>query len=131
MREKADQGGRSAGQWAVAILNYSYAILQAEATIAAHKLGLDPALGLMHTARRYRSSLATDLMEPARPAADLFVLDLLEQHRFQRGELRETREGVCRVGPRIAKQLASASPEMRTAVAPCAEALGGTQESRT
>jgi CRISPR/Cas system-associated endonuclease Cas1 len=31
-----------------AILNYSYAILEVEATIAKHKLGFDPSLGLMH-----------------------------------------------------------------------------------
>ena len=41
-----------------AILNYSYAILEVEATIAAHKLGFDPSLGLMHatsaTADRWR-----------------------------------------------------------------------------
>lgn len=43
-----------------AILNYSYAILEVEATIAAHKLGFDPSLGLMHVDQRYRGSLATD-----------------------------------------------------------------------
>ena len=50
-----------------AILNYTYAILETEATIAAHKLGFDPSLGLMHVDQRYRSSLAADLMEPVRP----------------------------------------------------------------
>lgn len=42
-----------------AILNYTYAILETEGTIAAHKLGFDPSLGLMHVDQRYRSSLAT------------------------------------------------------------------------
>ena len=59
----------------------------------------------MHTDVPYRGSLATDLMEPARPAADQLVLDMLAEHVFQRGELHETREGVCRVGPPLAAQL--------------------------
>jgi hypothetical protein len=43
-----------------AILNYSYAILETEATIACHVMGLDPSVGLMHTDLRYRGSLSTD-----------------------------------------------------------------------
>jgi len=35
-----------------ALLNYTYAILETEATIAAHKLGFDPSLGLMHADQR-------------------------------------------------------------------------------
>ena len=30
------------------MLNYLYAILESEATIAAHRMGFDPTLGLMH-----------------------------------------------------------------------------------
>jgi CRISP-associated protein Cas1 len=52
-----------------AVLNYLYAILESETTIAAHRMGFDPTLGLMHVDKRYRASLASDLMEPARPAA--------------------------------------------------------------
>jgi len=109
-----------------AILNYSYAILETEATRAAHVMGLDPSLGLMHTDLRYRASLATDLMEPARPTADGLVLDFLADHVFERGELPETREGVCRVGPRLARQLARFALPLRAAVAPHAEQLART-----
>jgi CRISPR/Cas system-associated endonuclease Cas1 len=80
----------------------------------------------MHTDIRYRSSLATDLMEPTRPAADLLVLDLLDKHEFRRGDLRETPEGVCRVGPQLAQQLAGFAPELRRAVAPHTERLART-----
>lgn len=122
-----DKGrARKATSPAHAILNYTYAILEAEATIAAHKLGLDPSLGLMHTDQRYRSSLATDLMEPARPTVDRLVLDLLAGHDFQRGDLLETREGVCRVGPPITRQLAQHAPALRTAIAPHVERLART-----
>jgi len=108
------------------MLNYTYAILEAEATIACHTMGLDPSLGIMHTDLRYRGSLATDLMEPARPAADAFVLDLLESHALQRGDIYETREGVCRVGEALATMLARSALELRSAVAPHAEQLAQT-----
>jgi CRISPR-associated protein Cas1 len=106
-----------------ALLNYTYAILEVEATIAAHAIGFDPSLGIMHVDQRYRGSLATDLMEPARPAADALVLDLIDAHEFRRGDLHENREGVCRVGLPLARELAQSSPRLRAAVAPHAESL--------
>ena len=77
----------------------------------------------MHADQRYRSSLATDLMEPARPVADEIVLDLLESRRLRRGDVVETREGVVRVGAPVARYLAGHAIELRAAVAPRAEAL--------
>lgn len=109
-----------------AMLNYSYAILEAESTIACHTMGLDPSLGLMHTDLRYRDSLATDVMEPARPAADAIVLDLLSTRVLQRGDIHETREGVCRLGPQLAHDLALHGVTLRAAVAPHAEQLAQT-----
>jgi CRISPR/Cas system-associated endonuclease Cas1 len=109
-----------------AVLNYLFAVLQTEATIAAHTLGLDPSIGIMHTDIRYRGSLAVDLMEPARPAADEIALELLGSHRFSRGEVFETRRGTCRLGPALAKTLARRSTELRRAVAPHAERLART-----
>jgi CRISPR-associated protein Cas1 len=88
-----------------AILNYTYAILEVEASIAAHAVGFDPSLGIMHADVRYRGSLATDLMEPARLAADALVLDLLETQPLRRGDVYETGGGVCRIGPPLAKKL--------------------------
>jgi hypothetical protein len=97
-----------------------------EASIAAHTVGFDPSLGIMHADQRYRGSLATDLMEPARPAADAVVLDLLQTRHLQKGDVFETREGVCRVGAELARDLARCAPELRRAVAPHAEALART-----
>jgi CRISPR/Cas system-associated endonuclease Cas1 len=96
------------------------------ATIAAHKLGFDPSLGLMHVDQRYRSSLATDLMEPARPTADGLVLDLVEGHALRRGDVVETREGVVRIGAPMARLLAGNGQQLRAAVAPHAEQLART-----
>jgi CRISPR-associated protein Cas1 len=109
-----------------ALLNYAYAILEVEATIAAHQLGFDPSLGIMHTDRRYRSSLASDLMEPARPAVDELVLSLLDSRQLSRRDVYETREGVCRVGAPLIRELAQWAPGLRTIVAPHAERLART-----
>ena len=40
----------------------------------AQRMGLDPTLGLMHADKRYRPSLASDLMEPVRPTASRLTL---------------------------------------------------------
>ena len=81
-----------------AVLNYLYAILESETTIAAYRMGFDPSLGLMHADKRYRPSLSSDLMEPARPVADRFAVELLRDRQLARGDVVETREGICRLG---------------------------------
>lgn len=106
-----------------ALLNYAYAILETEAIIAAHALGLDPSLGLMHTDQRYRTSLATDLMEPARPVADGLVLDLLSSRKLHQGDVYETRQGTCRLGAPLVREAAKLSPALGRTVAVHAEQL--------
>ena len=67
-----------------ALVNYAYAILETEATIVLQAFGFDPSLGILHTDKRYRGSLAADLMEAGRPAADEIVLGLLETRELRR-----------------------------------------------
>ena len=50
-----------------AMLNYLYAVLESECTLAAAALGLDPGLGVLHVDTPARDSLACDLMEAVRP----------------------------------------------------------------
>jgi hypothetical protein len=45
-------------------------------------------------------------MEPVRPVADELVLDLLDAHELSRTDVFENREGVCRIGPPMARRLA-------------------------
>lgn len=106
-----------------ALLNYLYAILQTEATIAAQRMGFDPTLGLMHSDKRYRPSLASDLMEPVRPVVDRIVFELLVDREFSRGDVVETRQGICRLGPGLARELGARSHGLREAVGPHAERL--------
>jgi CRISPR-associated endonuclease Cas1 len=114
-------GPRKATNPANAILNYLYALLEAETIFACHALGLDPGLGIFHRDREGRSSLALDLMEAARPAVDAYVLALLTQRTLTWREFVETREGACRITPRLAEQLADTCEVWRTHIAPIVE----------
>src|SRR5262249_52047797 len=59
-----------------AILNYLYALLEAEASLACHAVGLDPLVGIFHTDQRSRASFALDAMEAVRPIVDAYMLAL-------------------------------------------------------
>ncbi len=117
-----------------AMANYAYAILETEAMIVLHAYGFDPTIGILHTDKRYRGSLAHDLIEPVRPIADRLLLDYVSDHPFARGELLETREGACRLGAPLARRLASWAPDFRAALTEhaqtLAEALDPTTASR-
>jgi CRISPR-associated endonuclease Cas1 len=114
---------RRATNPANAILNYLYAIAEAEARLAALAVGCDPGLGIMHADQRSRDSLACDLMEPVRPVVDAWVLDLLGSRTFRRSDFFETREGVCRIMSPLTRLLAETAPRWTAAVAPIAERL--------
>ncbi len=105
----------------IAILNYLYSFLEAEATLACHAVGLDPGLGVFHRDRKSRNSLALDIMEACRPAVDAYLLALLQQRTLRRRDFVETRRGVCRLLPGLAKELAVTAPVWRRHVAPVAE----------
>jgi CRISPR-associated endonuclease Cas1 len=107
-----------------ALVNYAYAILETEATITLHTHGFDPGLGILHTDKRYRGSLAHDLMEPVRPLADGMILELLAKHALERGDVYETREGVCRLGSSMARRLARWAPALRPVLEDHASGLG-------
>lgn len=114
-------GPRKAINPANALLNYLYAIVEAEARLAALTVGCDPGLGLLHTDIRSRDSLACDLMEPVRPIVDQFVMDMLSARVFRKDEFFETREGVCRVLSPVNSFLAETAARWAKTVAPIAE----------
>ena len=82
-----------------ALLNYLYAILEAETRVACLTLGLDPALGIVHADYRSRDSLALDLMETVRPKVDAYVLDLVGERTFKATDFYESPRGICRLLP--------------------------------
>jgi hypothetical protein len=117
---------RSAANPANALLNYLYAILEAETRIALLTVGLDPGMGVLHADQRNRDSLACDVMEAVRPQVDAYALQLLETHIFSARDFFETRQGVCRLMPPLTHILAETTPVWAKAVAPIAEDVAQT-----
>ena len=114
-------GPRLAANPANALLNYLYALLEGEASIAARVVGLDPGLGVLHADQLNRDSLAADLMEPVRPEVDRHVLDLVARRIFAASDFHETRQEVCRITPTLARDLAQSVPQWGFAVGRVAE----------
>lgn len=114
-------GPRLAGNPTNAMLNYLYALLEAEASIAARIVGLDPGLGFLHADQPNRDSLSADLMEPIRPMVDRYVLELIAKRTFAMADFHETREGVVRITPALARDLAATAPTWGNAVGRIAE----------
>lgn len=104
-----------------AILNYLYAILEAEARLACLAIGLDPGLGVLHADLKARDSLALDVMEAVRPAVDRYVLDLLGAQVFRRGDFVETKQGGCRILAPLSHHLAQTGPTWGRQLGPVVE----------
>lgn len=67
-----------------ALLSFVYALLRHDIESAIETVGLDPAVGFLHTDRPGRPSLALDLMEEFRSAlADRLVLSLINRRQVQ------------------------------------------------
>jgi CRISPR-associated endonuclease Cas1 len=114
-------GPRLAINPANALLNYLYALLEAETRNACLIAGLDPGLGIVHVDYRARDSFALDLMEAVRPDVDAYALELLQSHTFTRKDFAETARGVCRVNPPLSHQLAETAPHWGRLIAPVVE----------
>lgn len=117
---------RAAVNPANAILNYLYAIAEAECRIALLAVGLDPGMGIVHADQRNRDSFACDVMEAVRPAVDTFALELLRTRPFGAADFFETRQGGCRLMPSITRLLADTAPRWTLALAPVVEEIART-----
>jgi CRISPR-associated endonuclease Cas1 len=114
---------RAAADPVNAILNYLYALLEAEARLAVAALGLDPGLGFLHFDSPSRDSLASDVMEPIRPHVDAFVLDWITRTPLKRKWFFERPDGNCRLMASLTEQLSETVSTWRIAVAPIAERI--------
>jgi hypothetical protein len=104
-----------------AILNYLYALLEAECRLAIAALGLDPEMGFLHMDTTSRDSLACDLMEPIRADVDAYVLEKIVRRPLKREWFFEERNGNCRLMADLASQLAQTASTWARLVAPHAE----------
>ena len=62
-----------------ALLSLTYTMAGLELLNAVQATGLDPSLGFLHDIKPGRNALMLDLLEILRPAADLIVLEMLEE----------------------------------------------------
>ena len=104
-----------------AALNYLYAMLEAEARLAAAELGMDPGLGVLHKDRPNRDGLACDLMEAVRPLVDAYLFDWLSRGPLCREWFFEQGNGNCRLMGEFAARLSETAPIWRKAIGPIAE----------
>jgi CRISPR-associated endonuclease Cas1 len=115
---------RSATDPAGAALNYAYKLAEIEATLAARRMGLDPAIGILHADAAGRPGLACDLMEVVRPIVDTHVLGLLSGP-LRKREFTEDARGVVRCLAPTTWRLAEAMPSYAVALAPVVERVAG------
>jgi len=112
---------RRATNPANATLNYLYALLEAQTSLALEAAGLDAGLGCFHVDVAGRPSFALDVMEAARPLVDTLALGLFASRRFVFGDIVEQRDGSCRLAPSLAVTLAKLTPRLFAFVAPIVE----------
>jgi CRISPR-associated endonuclease Cas1 len=106
-----------------AMLNYTYALLEAESRLAAASIGLDPGIGVLHVDTDARDSLACDLMEPARPYVDAYLLKWITEGPLRREWFFEERNGNCRLMGSFATRLSECLSTLSRVVAPIAETV--------
>jgi len=78
-----------------ALLSFLYTLLTHEAVGALESVGLDPAVGFLHTDRPGRPGLALDLVEEFRaPVADRLALSLINRRQIQAKHFEHTASGA-------------------------------------
>jgi CRISPR-associated endonuclease Cas1 len=109
-----------------AMLNYLYALLESECSLALAALGLDPGIGVFHFDSRSRNSLACDLMEAVRPEIDKYIFDWISGQFLKREWFFEERNGNCRLTGPFAEQLSETAQTWASIAAPQAEWIAKT-----
>jgi CRISP-associated protein Cas1 len=88
-----------------ALLNYGYAILEAEVLRDVNAIGLDSSIGFLHELKDGRASLIFDLMELYRWIVDLSVIQLLEEKKLKTSSFIVTEGYNIRLREATAKML--------------------------
>ena len=78
-----------------AMLNFAYTLMTSMCASALESVGLDPYVGMMHTDRPGRPSLALDLVEEFRAlCCDRFVLTLINRGMVQKKDFEQQEDGA-------------------------------------
>ena len=81
-----------------ALLSFAYSLLSNDCASALESVGLDAYVGVLHTDRPGRESLALDLMEELRPCfADRFVLTLINNRVVAASDFEHEENGAVRL----------------------------------
>ncbi|WP_156807871.1 CRISPR-associated endonuclease Cas1 [Henriciella marina] len=89
-----------------AMLNYAYAVLEADVRLKILAEGYDPRFGIMHRVYKDASdAYVFDLMEPLRPKVDAAVLEFALGDTFSPKDFVLRNDGVCRLSPTVTKRL--------------------------
>jgi CRISPR-associated endonuclease Cas1 len=120
-------GPRLAVTPAHAILNYCFALAEAETRLAISALGMDAGLGLgLHTDTANRDSLVFDVLEPIRPQVETWLLDWIAKEPLRRADFFETSTGNCRLMSQMCTHLGGTAPAWGKLIAPWAEYVART-----
>ena len=124
-RSPLTNGGspRKAADPVNALLNYAYTLGESVTRHACQIVGLDPALGVMHTDKPHRDSLALDILETLRPTIDRTVLQLLAARHFRYLDFTQTPQGQVRLTEAVTHPLAASMPAWAAAVGPIVESV--------
>lgn len=102
-RNSGLRSNRNATDPVNALLNYGYAILEAETRIAAYTVGWDVDFGILHTSMEYRQSFIHDLMEPLRAQVDGWVFGWLSTQQLKYKDFLALPSGEVRMAVETAK----------------------------
>lgn len=94
-----------AGDQINCMLNYGYAILEAECLRAINASGLDVHIGFLHEMNIGKNSLAYDLQEPFRFLIDLAIISAIEKGLMDKRDFIRTENYNLRLRPSGAKKL--------------------------
>lgn len=90
-------------------------------------MGSDPSIGVLHVDQDARDSSALDALEVLRPRIDRWVIDAARERIWRKADFFETRRGIFRVSPAVARAMAdSVVPMSRKAIAPVVEDIAQT-----
>ncbi len=94
-----------AGDKVNVMLNYGYALLEAECLRAINTVGLDAHVGFLHEMNPSKNSLAYDLQEPFRFLVDMAVISLIEFNKMDNKDFIRTESYSLRLKPSGAKKV--------------------------
>ncbi|CAJ35533.1 CRISPR-associated endonuclease Cas1 [Methanocella arvoryzae] len=104
-RNKSNSWNMNASDEINALLNYGYAILEAQIRRPINAMGLDPAMGYLHEMKGSGAPLVYDLQELYRWLIDLSVIQLLEEKKLKKNDFIVTENYHLRLREATAKKL--------------------------